>query len=105
MPSRQTTKTDTIMRDRVFWLAATVLVLGQLLAFWMLCSHQVRQAEARHASAQVERMAVVDCLRSVPNATLGSCTARVAPPDREAASFAAARNAAVQVVPVNYVYQ
>lgn len=105
MPSRQTTKTDSSVRDRMFWLAATVLVLGQLLAFWMLCNHQVRQAEVRHASAQVERMAVVDCLRSVPNATLSSCAARVAPLGREAPSVAAARNAAVQAVPVNYVYQ
>lgn len=103
MPSRPQTKTENIARDRVFWLAATVLVLGQLLAFWMLCSHQVRQAQVRHASAQVERMAVVDCLRQVPDATFSSCAAKAAPGDRAVAQFAA-RAGGAETVPVNYVY-
>lgn len=90
-------------RDRAFWIAASVLVVGQLVAFWMLCSHQVRMAQVRHASAQVERLAVADCLRYVPNATLGSCSARMAPLDNQVA--AAARPPRDEgVTPVNYVY-
>ena len=90
-------------RDRAFWVAASVLLLGQLVAFWMLCSHQVRMAEVRHASAQVERLAVADCLRYVPNATMGSCTARMAPLDNQVATAGQpARDESA--TPVNYVY-
>jgi hypothetical protein len=90
-------------RDRAFWIAASVLVLGQLVAFWMLCSHQVRMAEVRHASAQVERLAVADCLRYVPNATMGSCSARMAPLDNQVAT-AGQPAPAESATPVNYVY-
>lgn len=93
-------------RDQAFWLAASVLVLGQLLAFWMLCAHQVRKAEVRHASVQVERFALADCLRHVPNATLSGCAARVAPLDRQAQALAAGGAPAdPSVVPVNSVYR
>jgi hypothetical protein len=97
------THTASAPRDRAFWIAASVLVLGQLMAFWMLCSHQVRMAEVRHASAQVERLAVADCLRYLPNATMGSCAARMAPLDNQvAASSPLPRDESA--TPVNYVY-
>lgn len=83
-------KTDTALRDQVFWLSATALVLGQLLAFWMVCSQQVRKAEVRHAASQVERTAVADCLRYIPHATLISCAARIAPLDPQAHAMAGA---------------
>lgn len=93
-------------RDRAFWIGAAVLVLGQLVAFWMLCSQQVRKAEVRNAAMQSERVALADCLRSVPHASLTSCTQRVGPPDARAQAFAAASTGApAGVVPVNYVYR
>jgi hypothetical protein len=104
MPSRPNIKTENIARDRVFWLAATALVLGQLMAFWMLCSDQVRQAQVRHASVQAERTAVADCLQSAPHATLSSCAAQLAHGHGDAAPMFAARASAGDTVPVNYVY-
>ncbi len=85
MPSRTTAKTPDVSRDKLFWAIASAMVVGQLVAFWMLCSHQVRKAEVRDATAQVERMAVADCLRYIPGATLSSCAARIAPLDRGSA--------------------
>ena len=73
MPFRTTARTADVSRDKLFWAIASAMVVGQLVAFWMLCSHQVRKAEVRHATAQVERMAVADCLRYIPDATLDSC--------------------------------
>lgn len=102
MSSSLQTKTEAVARDRVFWLAATALVLGQLLAFWMLCSYQVRQAVVRHASAQAERVAVIDCLRGARNATLSSCAAKAAPAGDGAPVMAS--RASGDTVPVNYVY-
>jgi hypothetical protein len=103
MPSRPLPKTVDASRDRAIWLSATVLAIGQLIAFWMLCSHQVRKAEVRDASMHVERIALSDCLRHVPNATLSSCAARVAPLDRDGQALAA--NRAQDVVPINHVYR
>lgn len=60
-------------RDRVFWLVLTVLVSSQLLAFYMLCSHQVRKAEVRQAAAEVQRLATSDCLEYLAQSTIGSC--------------------------------
>lgn len=106
MPSRPTRKPAVLPRDQAFWLGATVLVLGQLVAFWMLCSQQVRKAEVRNAAMQVERVALADCLRHVPHATLTSCAQRLAPPDGRAQALAAVpAEAAIGTVPVNYVYR
>ena len=106
MPSRPTRKPAALPRDQAFWLGATVLVLGQLVAFWMLCSQQVRKAEVRNAAMQVERVALAECLRSVPHASLTSCAQRIAPSDGRAQALAgASTDAAASVVPVNYVYR
>ena len=103
-PSR---KPATFPRDQAFWLGATVLVLGQLVAFWMLCSQQVRKAEVRSAAMQVERVALADCLRHVPNATLHGCAQRIAPGDGAARALAAVPVDASGggATPVNYVYR
>lgn len=69
---------------KLFWSIIVVLMLGQIAAFWMLCTHQVRKAEVRDATLKVERMAMADCLRYIPKATLNSCASRVAPQAREA---------------------
>jgi hypothetical protein len=63
---------------KVFWLIVVTLMLAQIVAFWMLCTQQVRKAQARDASWQVERMAMADCLRSIPKASLTSCASRIA---------------------------
>lgn len=106
MPSRPTRTPAVLPRDQAFWVGATVLVLGQLVAFWMLCSQQVRKAEVRNAAMQVERVALAECLRSVPHASLTSCAQRVAPLDGRAQALAGApADAAASVVPVNYVYR
>jgi len=68
---------------RVFWAVVSALALVQLVAFWMLCSHQVRRAEVRDATAQVQRIAISDCLRYIPHATLHGCAARVDPAARD----------------------
>jgi hypothetical protein len=45
-----------ISRDKLLWGVVGAVVLGQLVAFWMLCQHQVRKAEAtRQATVQVQR--------------------------------------------------
>jgi hypothetical protein len=75
-------KTTGIPREKLLWPVLAVLVTGQLLAFWMLCIHQVRKAEVRNATLQVQRVAVADCLRYIPHATLNSCAARVDPGSR-----------------------
>lgn len=69
---------------KLFWTLILGLVAGQFIAFWMLCAQQVRKAEVRDATLRVERMAMADCLRYIPKATLSSCASRVASKGREA---------------------
>jgi hypothetical protein len=78
MPSRPTEK-RAASRDRVFWAVLAALVMAQLVAFWMLCSHQVRKAQMRDIGLAVQRVAVADCLQYIPRATLNSCVSRVDP--------------------------
>lgn len=77
-------------RERVYWAVLAVLCGGQLLAFWMLCSHQVRKAQMRDLTLQVQRVAVADCLQYIPRATLNSCASRVDPYSQAAKAVAAA---------------
>ncbi|MBC5781636.1 hypothetical protein H8N03_01690 [Ramlibacter sp. USB13] len=63
-------------RSRMFWVLLGALAAGQLFAFWLLCSHQVRKAEARHNETVVQQMALADCLQYIPGSTIASCTAR-----------------------------
>lgn len=95
MPRRLLSTTADASRDKLFWLTASAMIVGQVVAFWMLCSQQVRAAEVRDASVQVERMAVSDCLRHAPRASLNSCS----PNGVEAPAMMSG------VVPVNYVYR
>lgn len=66
-------------RSRMFWLVFGALVAGQLFAFWLLCVHQVRKAEARNNEYVVHQMALSDCLQYIPGSTIASCTARIEP--------------------------
>jgi hypothetical protein len=66
-------------RGRMFWVLFAALVAGQLFAFWLLCSHQVRKAEARHNELTVQQMALADCLQYIPGSTIASCATRIDP--------------------------
>ncbi len=63
-------------RSRLFWAALGALIAAQLVAFWMLCSGQVEQAQTRHARVQVNQLALADCLQYIPGATVASCNGR-----------------------------
>ena len=64
-------------RSRMWWVALGAIVVGQLFAFWLLCSHQVRKAEARQNEAVVQQMALSDCLQYIPGSTIASCSSRM----------------------------
>ena len=92
---------------KLFWSVIVALLLGQIVAFWMLCTHQVRKAEVRDATLQVERMAMADCLRYIPKATLNSCASRVAPQSRDAGPAMAQGSAPTvsRAKPMNVAFQ
>ena len=46
--------------DKWLWALLGFLVVGQLVAFWMLCSQQVQKAEAREAEFRMARTALRD---------------------------------------------
>lgn len=77
--SRLTTAPAGWSRERWMRVALGALAAAQLGAFWMVCSHQVRKAEMRDMSIEVQRVAVADCLQYIPRATLNSCVKRVDP--------------------------
>src|SRR6478736_2605253 len=58
------------------WVLLAGIAAAQLFAFWLLCSHQVRKAEARHNETVVQQMALSDCLQYIPGSTIASCNAR-----------------------------
>lgn len=87
-------------RSRMFWLVFGALVTAQLFAFWLLCSHQVRKAEARANEVIVQQMALSDCLQYIPDSTIASCSARGA-----VAAQAAGRTAMNAAVPVSYSFR
>jgi hypothetical protein len=111
----QPTEQDAVSRrGRLFWVILGALAVGQLLAFWMLCSHQVRKAQMRDVSLQVQRVAVADCLQYIPRATLNSCATRVDPGsrtavmatgDKPAAAADAAPTTMSSAVPVSISYR
>ena len=98
---------DTSSRGKLFWPVIVALMLGQIAAFWMLCTQQVRKAEARDATLKVERMAMADCLRYIPKATLNSCASRVASQSPDTAPVAAqgGKPAVSRAKPVSVAYR
>lgn len=90
-------------RSRMFWVVLGALVVGQLFAFWLLCSHQVRKAEARSNQVLVQQMAMADCLQYIPGSTIASCSARIAPVMQ--ASHPAAETAVTGAMPVSFSYR
>lgn len=45
------------VRGNLLWVALSLLVVAQLAAFWMVCSQQVQQAQARVATIHAQRAA------------------------------------------------
>ncbi|GAB3769084.1 hypothetical protein GCM10028796_33690 [Ramlibacter monticola] len=93
----------TSSRSRWLWMLMAAIALGQLFAFWLLCSHQVRKAEARHNETIVQQMALTDCLQYIPGSTIASCTIRLDPGAQ--ARHAAGQAAATGAVPVSFTYR
>ena len=46
--------------DKWLWALLGALAIGQLVAFWMLCTDQVQKAEVRQAAFRAERIAMRD---------------------------------------------
>ncbi|HEY0823405.1 MAG TPA: hypothetical protein VGD76_06415 [Ramlibacter sp.] len=88
-------------RSTMFWVILGALAAVQLFAFWLLCSHQVRKAEARQNEVAVQQMALADCLQYIPGSTIASCTTR-----SDVSTQAPAANAAMSgAVPVSFSYR
>jgi hypothetical protein len=87
-------------RRRMFWVMLGALAAGQLFAFWLLCSHQVRKAEARNNEVVVQQMALSDCLQYIPGSTIASCTGRPA-----AEVQAGGASATTGAVPVSFSFR
>ena len=90
-------------RSRMFWILLGALAMGQLFAFWLLCSHQVRKAEARNNEVMVHQMALSDCLQYIPGSTIASCSARIDPTARSAQR--SGNPAVTGAVPVSFSYR
>lgn len=61
----------------LLWATLLSLLTVVGLAFALLVSHQVRQADARRSAAQVQLAAFEDCLQFVQGSTIASCTSRL----------------------------
>ena len=64
-------------RSRSWWFFLAVIAAAQLSAFWLVCSHQVRKAEARRNEVMVQQMALSDCLQYIPSSTIASCASEM----------------------------
>ena len=53
-------KTQPSPADKWLWALLGFLVVGQVVALWMLCSQQVQKAESREAELRVARIAMRD---------------------------------------------
>ena len=69
--------------SKLFWAAVGVVALVQLAALYMLCSQQMRNADARASQIQMQRTAVNDCLQYQAQSTIGSCFRQMAADTRE----------------------
>ena len=53
-------KTQPSPADKWLWALLGFLVVGQVVALWMLCSQQVQKAEVREAELRMARLALRD---------------------------------------------
>jgi hypothetical protein len=104
MLSRLLARSADVQSRRMFWAVVSTLALVQLVAFWLLCSHQVRKAEVRDATLQVQRVAISDCLQYIPHATLHGCAARVDPAAEPDGTLVVGGAVPGNTVPVNFAY-
>ena len=89
-------------QNRLLWIGLAALALAQLVAFWMLCSHQVRQAEVRDTAIAVQQMALSDCLQYIPGSTIASCSNQI---ERAKAMQANTTTAVTGAMPVSFSYR
>ena len=89
-------------RSRWWWMLLAGIAAGQLFAFWLLCSHQMRKAEARHNEAVIQQMALSDCLQYIPGSTIASCNGRMDPQAQPAPADDPAVHGAL---PVSFSYR
>ena len=93
-------------RSKMFWVVLGALAAGQLFAFWLLCSHQVRVAEARQNEMTVHQMALSDCLQYIPGSTIASCAKRIDPAGAASAQASVPVNRAVAgAQPVSFSFR
>lgn len=85
------------------WVLLAALAAAQLFALWLLCSHQVRKAEARRNESVVQQMALSDCLRYIPGSTIASCNARG--DVRQPATQSAQASSLSATVPVSFSFR
>lgn len=52
--------------DKWLWALLGVLVVGQLMAFWLLCRDQVQKAEMRDAVVRASRQAIRAADKAIP---------------------------------------
>ena len=90
-----------LAQNRLFWTMLGALVVMQLVAFWMVCSHQVRQAEVRDNAVAVQQMALSDCLQYIPGSTIASCSSQI----EQAKAVQPAPTAVTGAMPVSYIYR
>jgi hypothetical protein len=76
MPSRPLSPTLARLRDPAFLLVLVALISVQLLAFYVVCSQQMRKAEERQSAARAERVATNHCLETLSQMTFASCSLR-----------------------------
>ncbi|NML43693.1 hypothetical protein HHL11_08030 [Ramlibacter sp. G-1-2-2] len=86
-------------RSRAWAFALLALACAQMLAFWAVCSHQVRKAEVRSNEVVVQQMALSDCLQYIPGSTIASCTSQL---DAAKAPAPAANTAVSGATPVSF---
>jgi len=46
--------------DKWLWALLGALVIGQIVALWLLCRQQVDKAQVREATLRAERIALID---------------------------------------------
>ena len=102
MPASPDNVNDTTIqpRSRMWSVALGGIAFAQLFAFWMLCSHQVRKAEARSNEVLVQQMALSDCLQYIPGSTIASCSIQL---QAARASQPAADTAVGGAMPVSFI--
>ena len=90
---------------RWWWVLLGGVAAAQLCAFWLVCSQQVRRAEALHNEAVVQQMALADCLQYIPGSTIASCTSRQGAGLAQAADKPVDNPALTGAMPVSFSYR